>query len=70
LVASLFLKILKADISKKNKIFFEMSWREGGRAGLRWHVHGLTPAPFGSSNRRVEPFDMDQNGLDRIPRIA
>jgi len=26
--------------------------------------------PIGSSNRRVEPFDVDQNGLDTIPPLA
>ncbi len=34
-------------------------------ACLRSHAR-----PIGSSNRRVEPFDVDQNGLDTIPRIA
>jgi len=70
LVASPFLKILKADISKKIEIFFEMGWREGRRTGLRWLVYGLTRRPIGSSNRRVEPFDVDQNGLDAIPPLG
>ena len=34
-------------------------------ACLRSHAR-----PIGSSNRRVEPFDVDQNGLDTIPPLA